>query len=65
MGGGKKLDTFLLYPFILSMFLRRLNMTEILFADPFYLQLTYRAQNYCKLVEYRGHVSRYTVCSHT
>ena len=42
-GGGKKLDNFLLYPFnSLSISLRRLNMIEILFADPFYIQLTYR-----------------------
>ena len=65
--GGKKLDTFLLYPFIFSISLRRLNMIEVLFADPFYinLQLSYRALNYCKLVEHRGHASRYTVCSNT
>ena len=64
-GGGLKLDTSLSYLFILSISLRHLNMIEILFADPFYIQLTYRALNYYKLVEHRGQVSRYTVCSHT
>ena len=41
---------------IYSISISRLNLIGILFADPFYLQLTYRALNYCKLVDHRCHV---------
>ena len=61
----KSLILFFISIYSLSISLRRLNMIEILFADLFYIQLTYGALNYCKLVEHRGHISRYTVCSHT
>ena len=64
-GGGRNACYYFISIYSLSISLRRLNMIEILFTDP--LQLTYLTLNYmyCKLVEHRGHVSRYTVCSHT
>ena len=61
-GGGKKLDTFLLYSFILSPFPSDAQHDWNIVRRPvLYTTDLSGTEYYCKLAEHRGHVSMYTV----
>ena len=65
-GGGKKLDTFLIYPFILPPFpTEAQKLLKYCLQSRFFIYLTYRGLNYCILVEHCVYVFRYTVCNYT